>query len=350
MSGVMNPGRRDVGLLATVMKGLQIARDVYGIRASQAQLDAHEADQKAAQQRSDGVLTPGDEVSMFQKGFVQATEKDPGAFAYKDGGGLVKYAAKAQESQMTPLQKVTTVENGKKVEKFVRPSEGQTFEQPPEAPQGQITSADRVKGFDANARALRDDLKPYQEAVNAAKDAKNLGELARTNPTATAPFLRRLARAAGERGVLTESDVNAFGGSQAMFSRLERAASSASSGLLPPEDIDYALKVAAAMEESSQAGIESMTKDATESVTRNWGGTFDDNYYRLTGRKPGKAIANQSSPPLVTQSPSNQPKSPPPLSVGGKPGPGSTVEIEGRRFRVLADGDSLEEIKATGAN
>jgi hypothetical protein len=349
MSGVMNPGRRDVGLLATVMKGLQIAKDVYGIRASQAQLDAHEADQQAAKQRSEGVLTPGDEVSMFQKGFVPAQEGDQNSFAYKDSGGLVKYAAKAQEQKLTPLQKVTIVEGGKKFEKFVRPEEGQTFEQPAEAPQGQITPADRVKGFDANARALRDDLKPYQEAVNAAKDAKNLGELARTNPTATAPFLRRLARAAGERGVLTESDVNAFGGSTAMFARLERAASSASSGLLPPEDIDFAIKVADAMEQASLTGMESMIKDATESVTRNWGGTYDDNYFRLTGRKPVKAKPDQGGQ-QVSQSPANQPKSPPPLSVGGKAGPGTTVQIQGKRYRVLSDGNSLEEISATGAN
>lgn len=114
MAGVNMPQRRE-GLLDTVMKGLSIARDVYGIKADMAKSDAEEAQQKHAEEtaaaqkaESDRIasakLNKGEQVSLFQKGFAEVPEGTKGAFSFLDAEkpGLVHYVAKLEKPAIAP--------------------------------------------------------------------------------------------------------------------------------------------------------------------------------------------------------------------------------------------------------
>jgi hypothetical protein len=354
MSGVMNPGRRDVGLLATVMKGLQIAKDVYGIRASQAQLDAHEADQQAAKQRSDGVLTPGDEVSMFQKGFVPAQEGDQNSFAYKDSGGLVKYAAKAQEQKLTPLQKVTTVEGGKKVEKFVRPEEGQSFESPPDtsgAPNDYKRRQDSLNATTDLRKEYNNDptTKRTIGVIDAYKSIRGAADQKAPTGATDIRLVYSFMKAMDPGSTVREGEYATAENSGGVPERVSNMYNRLMQGerLTPEQRSAFAAEAESLL--ADQLESQKDTDRRYESLAKQYGvdarSILDG---RFAARSPAKA--NQGNQPQVSQTPANQPKSPPPLSVGGKAGPGTTVQIQGKRYRVLSDGNSLEEISATGAN
>lgn len=92
MSGVNMPTQKREGLLDTVMKGLAVARDIYGIRADQAALDAHEQKQqdaeaaKADQARiAKGVYNRGEQNELMVKhGLTTVPEGTPGAISVTD--------------------------------------------------------------------------------------------------------------------------------------------------------------------------------------------------------------------------------------------------------------------------
>lgn len=114
MSGVIVPGRRDVGLLSTVMKGLSIARDVYGIKSDMAQIEQMgEAEKRRVEQEAEtkkekervarGEMKTGEYQKLLLEGknkeVAQGTE---GAIRVPvvDQGGTVfdKYVVKAEPS------------------------------------------------------------------------------------------------------------------------------------------------------------------------------------------------------------------------------------------------------------
>lgn len=108
----------------------------------------------------------------------------------------------------------------------------------------------------------------YQEKADMAKNARSLAAEAKTNPTAAAAMLRSLARASGEVGVLTDQDVAAFGGSQAIIAKMQRAAEKAASGKLPQADLAFILQLTNAMEKASRANIISRGRELARQVSQ----------------------------------------------------------------------------------
>lgn len=350
MPGVNNPGRRQGGgLLDTVMKGLQIASQVYGIKAADAQLENMEAQKASAaadkERSASGKLTKGDQIDIGAKGYVPAKPGETPDFTGTDAetGGVLAYVARKKDAAKTPLQRVTTKNAaGKWVNKWVDPNDEVEYEAPPPARTGPVivksdgfTTKDLGKAAQEAGDNLQRATAPYKSAMSAADSAKDLLELAKTNPVATAPALRKLARASGEQGVLTDADVEAFGGSQAIFARLARASEQAESGTLPEADARFAAEIAAKMKATASAGYEAVVTDSVSRFSANFGGTPEENYKRLTGQdfKKKEDVAAAA---------------PPPKASAYKPG--STVMYKGKPHRVEADGDTLTEISQGGSS
>lgn len=94
MAGVMNPGQRDTSILSTVMKGLSIARDIYGIKADMSRLEAAEANEAAVKAERErvaaGKLNRGEIQSLKFAGAAEVPKGTPGAVdvATTEGNGL----------------------------------------------------------------------------------------------------------------------------------------------------------------------------------------------------------------------------------------------------------------------
>lgn len=112
-SGVINPGRRqNDDILSTVMKGLSIARDVYGLHADSEKLDMLQqqaADTKADRERlASGKLNKGELLDLGTKGMVPAKKGDAGALEYTDSGsGITGYVRKAKADQGPVMKTVS---------------------------------------------------------------------------------------------------------------------------------------------------------------------------------------------------------------------------------------------------
>lgn len=65
--------------LDTIVKGLQIAGSIYGIREASAKLDQIEAANTAKEEARTGVTTPAERLKLKQAGFSEVAEGTPGA-------------------------------------------------------------------------------------------------------------------------------------------------------------------------------------------------------------------------------------------------------------------------------
>lgn len=116
MSGVMNPGRRDTGLLSTVMKGVQIARDLYGIKVDDEKLDMMRAEQEQQKANAAAVKAEKDRLAsgryregergelMAKGGYVPAKAGEEGAFQLgsEAESGLPFHVKKYREPKIAP--------------------------------------------------------------------------------------------------------------------------------------------------------------------------------------------------------------------------------------------------------
>lgn len=128
--------------------------------------------------------------------------------------------------------------------------------------------------------------KDYKDAIEAGEDAGNLLELAKKQPAARGAAVRRLARAAGDKGVLSDKDVDDFGGSDAVLDRLERIATSATSGTLPEDDAKFLKDIADKIGAASRERLATHTDNEVKRFTKVWGGDYAKNYEMLTGEAP----------------------------------------------------------------
>lgn len=108
MSRVMTPGRRQGDeWLDTLMKGVAVARDIYGIKTASDEADRKEqADEagKAERKRfAEGKLNKGEQIELGTKGMSPAKEGDPGAIPFTDADtGAVSWVAKQSKPTITP--------------------------------------------------------------------------------------------------------------------------------------------------------------------------------------------------------------------------------------------------------
>jgi uncharacterized protein YutE (UPF0331/DUF86 family) len=91
--------------------------------------------------------------------------------------------------------------------------------------------------FDARAK----DLRKRQDMVFTVREAI---EEARDNPVMTAPLQASLARLASEVGVLTDKDLDRYGGSQAVRAQLNQFVERKLNGTLTKENLDYMANIA----------------------------------------------------------------------------------------------------------
>jgi hypothetical protein len=126
----------------------------------------------------------------------------------------------------------------------------------------------------------------YKDAIEAGEDAGNLIELSKKQPAARGAAVRRLARAAGDKGVLSDKDVDSFGGSDALTARMERIYETAVSGTMTDDDAKYLKDVADKINAVSKERLESHKDTEVKRFTKVWGGDYAQNYERLTGEAP----------------------------------------------------------------
>jgi hypothetical protein len=111
----------------------------------------------------------------------------------------------------------------------------------------------------------------YNNAIKGAEEAEKLAGMAKTNPRAAGALLGKLARAAGEVGVLSDSDISRLGGSQAISERLERwVGLSTSPQKITDDDIRSAQELAKAMKETATAQKRSVVDDSVARFSTNY--------------------------------------------------------------------------------
>jgi hypothetical protein len=160
----------------------------------------------------------------------------------------------------------------------------ETYTAPTAAKSDGFKQTDVAKAAQDEGNKLRDDVKGYREVVDSAGDAKELLAKAQTNPAATAPAMRRVARLF-EKGVLSDADVKDYGGSQAVFDQLMRYSEKASNGTLTAEDAQNATEIVDVALARAQTNMETMTGEAVDRFAYNYDIPRDQAYQRLTGRK-----------------------------------------------------------------
>lgn len=104
------------------------------------------------------------------------------------------------------------------------------------------------------SRQYEEKATPIRQAIRQAGTARQL--LASGNPVGESAAINGLVKASGDTGVITEADREAFGGSKAYLSRLNRAASQATKGKLDKESRDFLIQVANVFEQKQAKELE----------------------------------------------------------------------------------------------
>jgi len=147
------------------------------------------------------------------------------------------------------------------------------------------------KVFTARTKYVQDS-RPYITAIKNASEAKTLATLSKTNPRAAGALVGKLARSAGEVGVLSDADISRLGGSQALDERIKRFVGlSTSDQKITDEDIRYAEDLASVMESKASESLVGLEDEAVTSFHAIYGGNPDEVRTQITGRKAGSKTA-----------------------------------------------------------
>ena len=277
-----------------ILQGLQLANGVMGIAVNYQTFQNHRAQNAALEDSRNGILSKKEALEAQTKGLKLDAAPTPGAIEYRirqaEGDApeafSKAYFSAPEKTKTEALKSVETIENGKRVTKFVEPKAGETFISPPkEEKPDTLSKVDFGKAAQTAGDKLRDDTSRYQTAISAAKNAEQLTDLASKNPAAAAAAVRQLARASGDSGVMSDKDVEAFGGSQSLMDRLARITERAASGKMTEDDVKYSKEVAQVLGQNATMGRDAVIDDAVNRFGANFGGKYDENYTRLTGRR-----------------------------------------------------------------
>lgn len=146
----------------------------------------------------------------------------------------------------------------------------------------------RDKSIQLSDRLIRYNA-PYREALESADSAKKLAKMAKDNPISAGALMSKLARASGEKGVLTDNDIRRLGGSESIYERLERAGKKLTSDQkVTDADIKFALQVVNAMEKGAQISIRKNKIKVARILAVNYNMKLRDAYERITGEKAPK--------------------------------------------------------------
>jgi hypothetical protein len=339
MSGVLMPSRRtDTGLLATVLKGLAIAKDIYGIYTDNKQNEL--AEQKLAEGKAEKDRQIANEpVEMSRQGMVVAQEGEPGAVEYTGADGKKSYWKKAPEPpkgrkvvrQIANVNKggqrgaLTTWDDG--TEEFTPTMD------PTPAPQRPTLIT-----------TIGPDGEPRQEAV-VLEPGKSYGKPGKEPNEAQASAARHAKNALEANAKLEELEAKGY----------EPASLKAAARNIPGLKILTATKEDQLYNTYKRNFINAtLRKDTGASITESEWKFEDERYFPQPGDTPEtveekrkirgeqiQALVDSAGPRAQTQQG---------LAGSHVHKPGDVVEVNGKKYRVAADGDTLEEISATGSN
>jgi hypothetical protein len=296
--------------METILEGLQVANGVLGIGNNVQQIRSHQRDIEAKDWTAKGGLTKPQEADFRDPNkFTQAQEGEQGSFL----AGYVK----GQDGTDTPLvmkakaptQKVagqylkTQGPDGKP--QYTWAEDGGPSRQAYVEPKDNSGAIDKRDNNLKSAREraqtkLNNDLQQLDTQIASADEVMQIAELAKTNPAAAGAIGLKLARAAGEKGVLSDADKRDYGGSQALQDKLARYIQRSTEGTLTQEDAAFAANFAETMRAASERARSQVTERNIQQFTRNYGGDFRENYGVITGSEwagSPQAPVQEKAPP-----------------------------------------------------
>jgi len=186
-----------------------------------------------------------------------------------------------------------------------------------------------------NAQKDKTSVLSYQKEFNdEVKDQvskiSNLGQAERlldlNNPVADQTLKMFLARASGEKGPLSDSDIQLYGGSKALARKVQRAVSEKAFGTLTPQDRSEMLQVIQNYRKTNNDELADKIEQLAGQMSSNLGGKPEDYYNTVTGANPILRDAiNQrkkkgKEPETSAPGPASKPKSVDELINKFKPG------------------------------
>jgi hypothetical protein len=201
MAQVMNVGgRQKEDVFSTVLKGLQIAQGVYGIRADMAQLEKMEADKQQQAQSAEerqtalaqnqaladqdrqraaaGYISPKEKVALARD-FDLSRKETPGAIKLSDDDGALFASVRKAQQKPDIRQIETTDDQGNRQLAFVEAKPGATFRAPPKTGKngGKLTEGERTSAYHASRAA--DTLAVLQQIEESGYNPADIGREAR---------------------------------------------------------------------------------------------------------------------------------------------------------------------------
>lgn len=314
---IAQPNMQKKDPLDTVLKGLQIAGSIYGIQEARAKLGDRDQQIAERERKTRGELTPGELMDRQKEGFQVVDPGAEGASRAKitDGREVGLSPPRPKSEMRIPARETyrdpTSGKNrigivGDDGRLVVNTNDPLASSQPKDNthPDGWIDPKLQAARERAQ-RQYNEASRPYDEAINAADEVGRLAELSKTNPTAAGALGSRVARAAGEKGVLSDMDIKRYGGSQAVAAKLERLVQTAAEGTMTSDDVGFAQQLADTMKKNAELAKIDIGKKHTSQFTRNYRGNEKENFGIITGfdlPNGGDAgsIAGSNTPPPQT--------------------------------------------------
>lgn len=147
-----------------------------------------------------------------------------------------------------------------------------------------------VDRFNADAS-----VKKAQQALDGAANVIALVESG--NPIAAAAIPTYMARASGEVGALSEADKAPFGGSRAIFERLEASLTQAASGQMTPENAKFVRDLGTIMSKRANENIDRLARTRAKQYGRA-NDFLDENEIYRTLRPESEEVDKPKSDPL----------------------------------------------------
>lgn len=136
--------------------------------------------------------------------------------------------------------------------------------------------------------------KPIQEARKIVAKVDDVGKRARNvveqlskgkvNPAAIGGLATTLAKAAGETGVLTDTDIARFKGSQSLFAKIRRFTTEKSTGELPEEDVRQLRELAQSYLDAARNQKSKIAFETASDLSARFGSTPEEILRRGLGR------------------------------------------------------------------
>lgn len=178
-------------------------------------------------------------------------------------GAVAGYAPKTIEDKRTGETVVFSPALGVKTKNLTAPTpqaEEQAKAEIPELNRENLT-VNQQKQLEDYRKSFLDDTKDDRNSLMAAKGIQNL---LKTGDKLNGDILRliqnKFARASGERGAMTESDVAPYGGRQEIIARIERNIGNWSQGKITDEDRKFLSNLATAMEKQTGQDLSKRTQ------------------------------------------------------------------------------------------